>query len=129
MCFAKVVAEVNGPTLQALSEAAGHDDPSCVEFFRKGAPLLGKLPMSSNGDPFAWPAHECPKKLEANLHASNKKLVSKLRADSTSEQLFQQAVADAGLGRMSPPVEAGGLQQQALCAILRVSLHLQAKRT
>ena len=46
---AKVVAEANGPTLQALSEAAGHDDPGCVEFFRKGAPLLGKLPVSSNG--------------------------------------------------------------------------------
>ena len=52
LCRAKVAkdpelqrfaAEVNGPLMVALAEKAGYHDVDCVELFRTGAPLVGKL--------------------------------------------------------------------------------------
>ena len=34
--IAKVSATVNGPLMERLAAAAGHGDPACIEFFRKG---------------------------------------------------------------------------------------------
>ena len=39
----RFAAEVNGPLMIALAEKAGYHDVDCVELFREGAPLVGKL--------------------------------------------------------------------------------------
>ena len=39
----RFAAEVNGPLMVALAEKVGYHDVDCVELFRKGAPLVGKL--------------------------------------------------------------------------------------
>ena len=39
----RFAAEVNGPLMVALAEKAGYHDVDCVELFREGAPLVGKL--------------------------------------------------------------------------------------
>ena len=60
---ARVSEGVNGPALEALAAAAGHDDLECVHFFRSGAPLLGKC--SCNACEL-----QCSARLsEANSHA------------------------------------------------------------
>ena len=41
--------DVNGPLLEFLARACGFHDEACVEFFRKGAKLFGRLPRSGNG--------------------------------------------------------------------------------
>ena len=43
----RFAAEVNGPLMIALAEKAGYHDVDCVELFRDGAPLVGKLKRPS----------------------------------------------------------------------------------
>ena len=38
--------EVNGPLMAALAAKVGYHDVDCVELFREGAPLVGKLTRS-----------------------------------------------------------------------------------
>ena len=40
---------VNGPLLEFLAKGMGYSDAACIELFRSGAPLLGKLARTGNG--------------------------------------------------------------------------------
>lgn len=101
----KVASGVNGLLLEQLAFITGHVDRECVEFFRRGAPFVGKLPCSGIGEAVAeGVATISVSDLQANCVANNETLLDYLREEAESEELFKQTQQDAQLGRMSQPV-------------------------
>ena len=96
MCVATLAVE--------LAMACSHDDVACVDFFRAGAPLLGKLAMSGNGRPEVFPKFEDLGVLKDSSVARNARIVRGLREDEFSQELYDLTVADSDLNRMSKPV-------------------------
>lgn len=61
----RFAAEVNGPLMEVLAEKVGYHDKECIDLFRKGAHIVGKLHRTGNGK-----AHEVtPKKSVHELRA------------------------------------------------------------
>ena len=71
-----VAGTVNGPLLQALAEATGFKDKECIEFFRKGARLTGKLAPSGLCEPKQFEEHASIAELWAKRAENAKKLLS-----------------------------------------------------
>ena len=71
-----VAYDVNGPLLEALVDITGFTDKDCIEFFRKGAPLLGKLDHSGVGEEKSFAPHASVDELWSACAANNKALVA-----------------------------------------------------
>ena len=106
--FAQVAVGVNGPVLEVLTKASGHQDTDIINVFRKGGDLTGVLDFSGNGTVIvvsdADKAASTSKIAELTTVAANTKLVKSLRVDEHAEKLSDTVSADAALGRMSKPV-------------------------
>ena len=89
--IAKMCDSVNGPAMEALAEATGYEDTECIDFFRYGAPLMGKLPLSCNGRAEKYPEPASVDELRQSTHTANKKLVSSLKEGPHSAVLWEQA--------------------------------------
>ena len=87
---AKVSRSVNGPTLESLAKAIGYQDSACIEFFRKGAPLIGVLPETCNGVPKAYDTHKSIDELRESAETANSKLLSSLKEDKHSQALMTE---------------------------------------
>jgi len=74
-----------------------------VDFFRKGAPFLGKLPCSGNGTPIDAGVEVSGAGLRKLCAGSNAALVVSLREVEQAQDLLDLTRADAALGRMSSP--------------------------
>ena len=112
-----VSATVNGPLIEALAEATGFSDKACIEQFRKGAPILGRLPSSGRGtkrssETQLGDVHE----LAASRVEANKQLLTRRREDENSGVLLEKTQQDAELGRMSPPVSLRHVPKECLLA-------------
>jgi len=101
----EVAATVNGPLMHELALRAEHCDVACVDFFRQGAPLLGKLEYSGIGDEKVFKEHQSLNLLKANCGMQNRKLLQTLREDERSIALLELTSKDAALGRMSLPMD------------------------
>ncbi len=99
----EVSHRVNGPLLVALAEATGFHDKACIEFFRRGAPLLGVLEFAGNGGTKEFPKPESADDLWWGTGKQNEAMFAKRREDANSERLMELTVADAKQGRMSEP--------------------------
>ena len=88
----KMCTSVNGPALEALAKATHYEDAECVNFFRWGAPLFGKLPCSINGKKQDYPQHASLENLRDSVHALNRKLIASLKEDKHSEVLWKQVL-------------------------------------
>jgi hypothetical protein len=86
---------VNGLLLQQLATVTNHNDPSCVDFFRKGAPFLGKLPCSGNGTPIDAGVEVSGAGLRKLCAGSNAALVVSLREVVQAQDLLDLTRADA----------------------------------
>lgn len=53
----RFASEVNGALMQLLAERANYHDGKCVDAFREGVPIVGKLVRTGNGK-----AHDVPPK-------------------------------------------------------------------
>ena len=82
---------VNGPVLEAIAKASGHQDKECVNFFRYGAPLIGKLPCTGNGQPMEYPVHASIDSLRKQADSANAKILKDLSSDRHSSELMKQA--------------------------------------
>ena len=85
-----VAKDVNGPLLVELANYVGYHDTECIDFFRSGAALLGKLPVSGNG---TAELHKEPMPIE-QLHEEcegrNAETLARMRQDKHDDFLFQQ---------------------------------------
>ena len=105
----RVASGVNGALLEQLARATNYWDCECVEFFRKGAPMYGVLPVSGNGVPQKFAAASSVEELLSSALANNRKLVKSLKEDKHSQALFETTCNDAALGRMTFPVAVSDL--------------------
>ena len=105
----RVASGVNGALLEQLARATNYWDCECVEFFRKGAPMYGVLPVSGNGVPQKFAAASSVEELLSSALANNCKLVKSLKEDKHSQALFETTCNDAALGRMTFPVPVSDL--------------------
>ena len=91
----KVCETVNGPLLQELAHASSFSDCSCVNFFRHGAPFIGKLDCIDESA-----GHE----LRASTLDNNRAVRKGLSSDNFASELSAQVEADVCLNRMTAPV-------------------------
>ena len=102
---ARVIAQdVNGPLIEELAAASGFWDPECIDMFRFGAPVVGKLPLSGSGPPCAVTEPVPVEDLREKCGERNRALLSTLREDPHADFLMSQIKKDAALGRMTEPV-------------------------
>ena len=88
--IAKMCQSVNGPAMEALAKATGYTDTSCIDFFRYGAPLMGKLPQTTNGREEKYSEPVAVEDLMKSTRALNKKLVHTLKEEQHSAMLCDQ---------------------------------------
>ena len=118
--------EVNGPMLAFLAKECGFHDEACVDFFRWGAKLFGRLPKSGNGVPippdWSWDPGTILQDREARNrkvgHSSGAhfcyllrsvflcKVLQKLRDDLFAEELFDLSSKEVEKGRVLRPSAA-----------------------
>lgn len=68
---------MNGALLEQLAYVSGHVDPTCVDIFRYGAPLIGVLPCTGIGVAVAVDENSCGTSvLRENCEESNAALAS-----------------------------------------------------
>ena len=106
--LAAVSATVVGPTLLDLCRAMGYDDAECIDLFRVGADLYGRMPVSSIGA--LKSEDDCVMsgsidELWHNRVDSNRKLLRSLKLDKFHNELHQLALDDAAHGRITYPRE------------------------
>ena len=99
--IARVSATVNGPLLEMLCAAARHGDPACIEFFRKGAPLMGLLDEAGIGEPVEDLGPLPVGELEGDCLAHNCALLKMLKDDPLGDELSKLTDADVECGRMT----------------------------
>ena len=103
-------ATINGPLMEALADATGYSDKSCIGSFREGAPILGSLPSAGRGlkRPREGRSSGAPTigvdELSASMADANGLLLSRRREDDNSAALLEKTKHDADLGRMSSPM-------------------------
>ena len=105
----QVANGVNGPLLAMLAESCGFHDSACVELFRTGSDIIGKLPCSGNGVPIDPTFSFDKSALLAGVAARNADMLKRARVDPYSSDLVAQTRADAKLGRMIEPRPASEL--------------------
>ena len=110
----RVSEHVNGPMLEALANHAGYHDVACVECFRKGADLFGKLQVSGNGTPHVFKEHASVDELRTSAFERNTSLLKTAREDKHSEALMAQTLADAALHRMGQPIPVAQVDLSAV---------------
>ena len=106
--LAAVSATVNGPILQDLCRAISYDDAECIDLFRVGADLYGRMPVSSIGPLEAEDdcvMSGCINELWHNRVDSNRKLLRSLKLDKFHNELHQLTLEDAAHGRVTYPRE------------------------
>ena len=113
---AAVSCEVNGPLMELLAKSINYHDAGCIQTLRRGAPLLGDLPVSGNGSPISEAAELTMAQLAADATAANTRVLTRMREDCYSRDLHTSCAQDAALGRMSTPVSADA-QACAECLI------------
>ena len=101
----RISAEVNGPLWELLLKLTDHEDP-VSEMFRKGGPLLEKMPVTGNGVPKKAKQHHSISELRSTAPAGNEAVLGRLRVDAHSAELSKQTQLDATLGRMTELREA-----------------------
>ena len=111
----RISAEVNGPLFSLLVKAADHDDVDCVDLMRFGAPLMGKLPLSGNGEQVSKPKHKSAEEMRAKAGGANVELLGRLKEDKFAEELLKQTVADEGLGRMTAITSPSDIDLNNIC--------------
>ena len=114
---------VNGPLLEFLAKGMGYSDAACIELFRSGAPLLGKLACTGNGTALREVGipdldlldRECAQRwvwrltgfaflfMRLQLCARNREMLASLKEDENSGVLFKKTCDDALKGWMSEP--------------------------
>ena len=65
-----------------------HDD-ACVQLFRKGAPLVGRLPRAANGEEVQADPTIDVKGLKRDAVINNERVIRKLREDEHAQQLHE----------------------------------------
>ena len=90
--IARMCQSVNGPAMEALAKATGYTDTSCIDFFRYGAPLMGKLPQTTNGREEKYSEPVAVEDLMRSTRALNKKLVHTLKEEQHSAVLWDQVL-------------------------------------
>lgn len=106
--FGPLVAGVNIPLMRELARESAWHDAECIDFFTRGAPLMGNLACSGNGralGPGERPgdAGAAVEELRSSALAGNASLLASIRADPLASELLQKTRDEAELGRMSPP--------------------------
>ena len=66
-----VACDVNGPLLEELARSVNYHDLECVEHFRLGAPLYGRLPAAGNGLPREAVSYESAVTLRSSCSERN----------------------------------------------------------
>ena len=94
---------VNGPLLDRLLSAAGHEDLECTEVFRHGAQLLGKMVVTGNGRQETKKRHESLSELYETCGTNNRDILARLKEDvEHSDELYRLTCLDSDLRRMTP---------------------------
>ena len=99
-----VAGSINCPLIVELLDEIGYEDANCVEVFRRGAPLVGPLPLTGNGRPELFPEPLSLKELVAGAERRNAALVGSLKEGRDAAEILAKTEAEARLGRMSHPV-------------------------
>ena len=86
-----------------LLKISGHEDKKCADLCRHGAPLLGKLPTTRNGNAEKTKQHESLESLFTIAQHGNENILSKLRENPNASELLKMILADAEVGRMTAP--------------------------
>ena len=97
----RLISDVNGPLLDLLLREAAHKDVECCEAMRRGFPLLGELPFTHNGSAERIEASDSAESLREVARVHNEEVISSLRGDPLSAELFKLTQKDADLGRMT----------------------------
>ena len=100
---AAISGQVNGPLFEMLIRACDHCDTGCVDLFKHGAPLLGRLPCVGNGPPESRKLHKSLAELHDTAEAGNHKVLKRLKAEHYAEEVHRQTVLDHAAGRMTEP--------------------------
>ena len=96
--------DVNGPLCDHVADTLlQYHDRDCIDFFRKGAPLIGLLPISGNGVAMSSGVHESLSELRAKADERNRENMASLREDCHAAAILEKTRKDAMVGRMSVP--------------------------
>ena len=68
----RICKDLNGPLLGLLLQISGHGDKKCADLCRHGAPLLGKLPTTRNGNAEKTKQYESLESLFTTAQHGNK---------------------------------------------------------
>ncbi|CAK0826970.1 unnamed protein product [Prorocentrum cordatum] len=106
--FRPLIAGVNIPLLKELARESEWHDAECIDFFSRGAPLLGNLEYSGNGralspEERAGDTGAEVARLRASALACNDLTLASIREDPLASELLRKTREKADLGRMSPP--------------------------
>ena len=95
---------MNGPLLEVLADSCEFHDRAAIHMFRVGGALVGVLPCSGNGKPISQEAKFCLDTMAQEQFGRNSKMLVELREDKHADSLLTMTIEDAGLGRMSMPM-------------------------
>ena len=125
-CLMQVARDVHGPLMELLAEAIKYHDKGCLNIFRRGGTLHGRLEPCGNGsptvadddfDPVLWKANCLDRNRKVSLTLARcvcgqyvcLQVLSKLKDDQHEEELLRVSEADVALGRMSGLYEPGDI--------------------
>ena len=75
-----------------------YHDSACVELFRKGAPLVGRLPRAANGEEVPANHTVDVKGLKRDAVINNERVIRKLREDEHAQQLHEAGICAPSRG-------------------------------
>ncbi|CAK0899991.1 unnamed protein product, partial [Prorocentrum cordatum] len=106
--FRPLIAGVNIPLLKELARESEWRDAECIDFFSRGAPLLGNLACSGNGralspEERAGDTSAEVARLRASALACNDLILASIREDPLASEVLRKTREEADLGGMSPP--------------------------
>eukprot|EP00969_Alexandrium_andersonii_P308571 13639314-Alexandrium_andersonii.AAC.1 len=113
----RVAGDFNGPLCEWLLTQGSFPcpDPGALELLRRGAPMVGELPLTGLGTPKECPAQLGEDALRASFATRNAALLGVLHDDPHLDELLGAVAADASQGRMT---ELQPLEDVALDRIL-----------
>ena len=96
-----LVKGVNGPMMRLLAKKAQYHDAACVDLFRDGAPLVGKIARTGSYTPKEKLAEISVAQLKEDRKSKNERLIQSIRQDTQwAEVLLQACKDDVNKGRM-----------------------------
>ena len=118
----QVAGAANGPLFAHLARRCECSDGAAVNLLRNGGNLFGVLDFSGNGNELPVPPDFDKNAVLKGLVDRNMKVLQGRRCDVHAERLFEMALAEVNLGRLSGPEDPSQVDWCNACVAPRFSV-------